>query len=85
MKFTFLFLNLGKIQIFIPKSTEEGGSAGLGIVPKKTVSFSASLIVIIKMMCINACSRLRWCVLMQALTQQDQQLIAGPQIISRSG
>ena len=34
--FSFLFLNLGKIQIFIPKSTEGGGgSAGLGIIPKK--------------------------------------------------
>ena len=37
MKLTFLFLNLGKIQIFIPKSTEGGeGGAGLGIIPKKT-------------------------------------------------
>ena len=35
MKFTFLFLNLGKIQIFVPKSAEGGGSAGLGIIPKK--------------------------------------------------
>ena len=37
MKFTFSFLNLGKIQIFIPKSTKGGGSAGLGSIPKKTV------------------------------------------------
>ena len=44
IKFTFLFLNLCKIQIFIPKSTEgEGGSAGLGIIPKKSVFLSASL------------------------------------------
>ena len=43
MKFTFLFLNLGKIQIFIPKSACGGGeSAGLGIIPKKQF-FSASL------------------------------------------
>ena len=45
MKFTFLFLNLGKIQIFIPKSTEGGGGpAGSGIIPKKELfSLSASL------------------------------------------
>ena len=35
MKFTSLFLSLGKIQIFIPKSTKGGGTAGLGIIPKK--------------------------------------------------
>ena len=29
-KFTFLFLNLVKIHMFIPKCTEEGGSTGLG-------------------------------------------------------
>ena len=34
MKFTFLFLNLAKIHIFIPKSAH-GGSAGLGFIPKK--------------------------------------------------
>ena len=35
MKFTFLFLNLAKIHIFIPKCTEGGGSTGLGTIPKK--------------------------------------------------
>ena len=47
MKFTFLFLNLGKIQILylkVPRGA--GGSAGLGIIPKKKVFFSASLIII---------------------------------------
>ena len=45
MKFTFLFLNLAKIQIFIPKCAywEGGGSTGLEIIPKKTGFFSASL------------------------------------------
>ena len=45
MKFTSLFLNLAKIHIFIPKSAYggEGGSAGLGIIPKKNSFFSASL------------------------------------------
>ena len=33
MKFTFLFLNLAKIQIFIYGGV--GGSTGLGIIPKK--------------------------------------------------
>ena len=45
MKFTFLFLNLGKIQILYLKVPEGGGglgSAGLGIIPKKQF-FSASL------------------------------------------
>ena len=51
MKFVFLFLNLAKIHIFIPKSTEGGRrggvSTGLGNIPKKTISFlflGASLI-----------------------------------------
>ena len=36
MKFTFLFLNLAKIHIFIPKCTEGGGgSTGLENIPKK--------------------------------------------------
>ena len=36
LKFTFLFLNLAKIHIFIPICTEEGGgSTGLGNIPKK--------------------------------------------------
>ena len=38
--FTSLFLKLAKIQIFIPKSAYgrgEGGSGGLGNIPKKTV------------------------------------------------
>ena len=39
MKFTFSFLNLGKIQIFIPKSKEGGGSTGLGMIPKKKQFF----------------------------------------------
>ena len=39
MMFTFLFLNLAKIPIFIPKSALGRGSAGLGIIPKKTVFF----------------------------------------------
>ena len=41
LKFTFLFLNLAKIQIFIPKSAYGGGggSAGLGIIPKKKQFF----------------------------------------------
>ena len=34
IKFTFLFLNLAKIQIFIRKSIE-GVSTGLGNIPKK--------------------------------------------------
>ena len=35
LKFTFLFLNLAKIQIFIPKSAYGGGgTAGSGIIPK---------------------------------------------------
>ena len=42
LKFTFLFLNLAKIQIFIPKSAYGGGFAGLGIIPKKK-NFTASL------------------------------------------
>ena len=39
MKSTFLFLNLAKIHIFIPKCTEGegGGSSGLGNIPKKTI------------------------------------------------
>ena len=44
INFTFLFLNLAKIQIFIPKSAYGGaGSTGLGIIPKKHF-FTASLI-----------------------------------------
>ena len=45
MKFTFLFLNLAKIHIFIPKCTEGegGGSTGLGNIAKKTCFFTASL------------------------------------------
>ena len=44
LKFTFLFLNLAKIQIFIPKSAYGGrGSAGSGIIPKKNSFFTASL------------------------------------------
>ena len=44
MKFKFSFLNLAKIQIFIPKSAfEGGGGAGLRIIPKKKQFFSASL------------------------------------------
>ena len=47
MKVTFLFLNLAKIHIFIPKSAYGGGgSAGLGIIPKKDSFFSAFLRVI---------------------------------------
>ena len=42
IKFITLFLNLAKIQIFIPKSAH-GGSTGLGIIPKKKQFFSASL------------------------------------------
>ena len=44
MKFTFLFLNLAKIHIFIPKCTEGGwgGSTGLGNIPKNTIFFTAS-------------------------------------------
>ena len=37
-RFTFLFLNLAKIHIFIPKSAYGGGgggSANLGVIPKK--------------------------------------------------
>ena len=37
MKFTFLFINLAKIHIFIPKCTEEGGPAGFGNISKKTI------------------------------------------------
>ena len=44
IKFTFLSLNLAKIQIFIPKrSYGGGGSTGLGIIPKKKSFFTASL------------------------------------------
>ena len=41
MKFTFLFLNLAKIHIFIPKCIEGGwgGSTGLGNIPKKNNIF----------------------------------------------
>ena len=35
LKFTFLFLNVAKIHIFIPKSAHGGGATGLGIIPKK--------------------------------------------------
>ena len=38
IKFTILFLNLAKIQIFIPKSAYEG-SSGLRIITKKTDYF----------------------------------------------
>ena len=42
MKFTFIFLNLAKIQIFIPKSAYGGGGGEvLGIIPKKSF-FTAS-------------------------------------------
>ena len=34
----------GQNQIFIPKRTEGGGSAGLRIIPKKNIFFNASLI-----------------------------------------
>ena len=45
IKFTFLFLTVDKIHIFIPKSAYGGGvAAGLGIIPKKQF-FSASLIL----------------------------------------
>ena len=49
MEFTFLFLNLAKIHIFISKSThgEAGGLTGLGNIPKKNNFFSASLTSII--------------------------------------
>ena len=48
MEFTFLFLNLDKIQIFIPKSTKgEVGSADLGIIPKKTFFFFNDSLTII--------------------------------------
>ena len=45
IKFTFLFLNLAKIQIFIPKSAYGGGggSTGLGIIPRKKHFFTAFL------------------------------------------
>ena len=44
MKFPFFFLNLAKIQIFIPKSAYGGGkSAGLGIIRKNSFFFTASL------------------------------------------
>ena len=41
IKFTFLFLNLAKIHIFIPKCTKggDGGSSGLGNIPKKKQFF----------------------------------------------
>ena len=39
MKFTFLFLNLAKIHISIPKSAYGGGSTGLGIISKKKQFF----------------------------------------------
>ena len=42
MKFTFLFLNLAKIHIFIPKCTEGEGGGSTGNIPKKTF-FTASL------------------------------------------
>ena len=46
MKFTFLFLNLGKIKIYIPTSTE--GVGGLPVeelfLKKTALFFSASLI-----------------------------------------
>ena len=35
-QFTVLFLNLAKFHIFIPKRAY-GGSAGLGIIPKKNI------------------------------------------------
>ena len=37
LKFTFLFLNLAKIKIVLPKSACGEGGIGLGIIPKKTV------------------------------------------------
>ena len=44
IKFTFLFLNLGKIQIFIPKSTEGGwGLPVKELFLKKNSFFSPSL------------------------------------------
>ena len=39
LKFTFLSLNLAKIQIFIPKCTEGGGSTGSGNIPKNCQFF----------------------------------------------
>ena len=41
LKFTFLFITLAKIHIFIPKCIKEGGSTGLVNIPKKTF-FTAS-------------------------------------------
>ena len=49
IKFTFLFLNLVKIHIFIPKSAYGGGgwggggSTSLGNIPKKNIFLTASL------------------------------------------
>ena len=39
LKFTFLFLNVAKIQILFLKVPMGGGSAGLGIIPKKKQFF----------------------------------------------
>ena len=44
IKFIFLFLNLAKIYIFIPKCAEEwGGSTCFGNIPKKKTTFSLVL------------------------------------------
>ena len=48
MKFTFLFLNLAKIHIFIPKSTEGGGGGvytGLEIFLKRKLTASLTLML----------------------------------------
>ena len=42
----FLFLDLAKIQISIPKSAYGGGSTGFGIISKKNSFFTASLMLI---------------------------------------
>ena len=39
IKFTFLFLDLAKIQFFLFLKVPMGGSTGLGIIPKKTVFY----------------------------------------------
>ena len=44
MELTFLFLNLAKI-LFIPKSTEGGGSSGVGNIPKKKNYFGGASLI----------------------------------------
>ena len=47
LKFTFLFITLAKIHIFIPKCIKEGGSTGLGNIPKKTFFYCFSNVLLI--------------------------------------